>query len=543
MRAIKLVFLAAAVLFASPALGDLVGLYDFQDGTANNGLTGPAALPNLNASGVVIYAGAAEFDNRRDRLVLPVVLGASPFTVYVDGTLNAHPQGHTQFVVSQHSSANNHSTDADFVIRDVLGRYSQATFYNAEGSGRSMTGTKFSRFNGKRVRVAIVFDGHRVGFFHNYNMWSGAVPGTLPDLDGSEVSFGDRSLRDGIGFTGVLHEIRIFDHALTYHELRQLRSITEPDTPEFPAGVVSFADKVIDYNPNYGGGPAPDVTQQDAKQILGVPKAGSMSLGNGGQITVRFLDNKLTGSGDSKPDLFIFEADDPETTLIEVRKNKGPWYPVGSATGFAAGIDLDAYGFGRGDWFSAVRITDDGDSPDESFSPGADLVAVGARSTFRWYSEEAWLTYWIQVHVGGRSTLRIRDNTLHWIHEKGTAPGLARAFHSLGADSSSPTIIDSNQGPNIAWVPDSWREPLGNGTHPWSYAYFSSLTPVFPQREWCWTLKKRLGSGYAAIVEQPSERNYYTLVIHFNDLGRGNNAHLSGSDFYSIELKTTGRGC
>lgn len=312
---------------------------------------------------------------------------------------------------------------------------------------------------------------------------------------------------------------------------------------EFPAGVVSFADKVVDYNPSFGGGPVPDITQQDSRQILGVPGQGEMSLGNGGQIVVKFLDNKLTGNGNSQPDLYVFEVGAPETTLVEIRKNTGPWYSVGTATGYASGIDIDAFGFGQGDRFTSVRLTDDGDSPGGGLTPGADLVAVGAHSTIRSYSEETWLTYWIQAHVGGKSELIIRDHEVWWHHRKGTAPGLTRAFHSLGSESNSPTIFDSSQGPNIEWVPSHWPPPLGNGTHPESGAHFNALTPVFPQREWCWKLNKRLGTGHVNISQQPTKRNVYTLKIMFNDLGPGDKKHLNGSGFYSIELKTTGRGC
>ena len=311
----------------------------------------------------------------------------------------------------------------------------------------------------------------------------------------------------------------------------------------FPAGPVSFADKVVEYDPAFGGGPEPDVTQQDAQQILGVPEHGEMSLGNGGQVVVRFLDNKLVGSGDSRPDLYIFEVGGPETTTVEIRKNTGSWYPVGMATGYAAAIDIDAYGFGPGDWFTYVRLTDDGDSASEELTPGADLVAVGARSTMRWYSEEPYLTYWIQAHVGGRSMLTIRNYLIQWTHFKGTAPGQIRTTFGSGDPSNAPTIIDSNQGPNIEWTHNNWPPALSNGTHPYWTAHLRKLTPVFPQKEWCWNLVKRHGAGDVKIEEQPGPRNDYALKILINDLGKGNREHLSGSGFYAIELKTTGKGC
>ncbi len=309
----------------------------------------------------------------------------------------------------------------------------------------------------------------------------------------------------------------------------------------FPQGPVSFADKVVSYDPGYGGGPGPDVTQQDARQILGVPKQGSMSLGNGGQIVVRFMDNKLVPSGDSRPDLYIYEVGGPETVRVEIKGNPGPWYPVGTATGFASGIDIDAYGFGKGDSFMFVRLTDDGDSYNDNFAPGADLVAVGARTTIRSRKQEEYLTYWIQAHIGGKSMLIIRENTVSWRHFKGTAPGQTRASAGFASGANSPTIIDSNQGPNIEWVHNDWPERLSNGTHPEAWANFDLLTPVLPKKGWCWKARKLSGAFPVNIIAQPNSANGYAMKILFNDLGSGNNEHLSGSGFYSVEL--TNRPC
>ena len=54
---------------------------------------------------------------------------------------------------------------------------------------------------------------------------------------------------------------------------------------DFPSGVLSFADRVVLYEPDFGDGLLPDIVQQDARQILGVPGQGEMSLGNGGNTS------------------------------------------------------------------------------------------------------------------------------------------------------------------------------------------------------------------------------------------------------------------
>lgn len=307
---------------------------------------------------------------------------------------------------------------------------------------------------------------------------------------------------------------------------------------EFPSGVSSFADLVTQYDPAFGGGPVPARHSQDARQILGVPRAGGLSLGNGGRVTVQFVDNRLTGSGDSSPDLWIFEVGYPETVHVEISKNRGTWFAVGSATGPAFGIDIDQYGFDGRDRFRFVRLTDDGDSPGGSpFVQGADVVGIGASSSTSVHSKHHRIKYWIQAHVGGRSELIIRANTMQWHHLEGTAPGLGDGFWSFDKDSNSPTIIDSNQGPNIGWIPSGWPDVLGNGAHPESYStIFGSLTPVLPAKNINWRLKKLSGVGKVRIVQQPRDSNGYTLIIEFDDLGAGAEPGLAGTGFYRIQL-------
>ncbi len=161
---------------------------------------------------------------------------------------------------------------------------------------------------------------------------------------------------------------------------------------EFPQGAASFADAAtVDYT----GALAPAAPYQGASNATGVPDYAGMntcpsqdqcsfvSLGSGGTLIVRFLDNLLTGSDNDAPDLWIFEVGpDVETTFVWVSTDGADWHPVGSVGGATAGIDLDQFGFGRSSAFSWVRLQDD-PSADGQSGPtvGADIDAVGAIST------------------------------------------------------------------------------------------------------------------------------------------------------------------
>jgi hypothetical protein len=157
---------------------------------------------------------------------------------------------------------------------------------------------------------------------------------------------------------------------------------------DFPAGAASFADAVVAYEPDFGGGPVPALRNQEAQRALGIPRQPpdliDVSLGNGGRITLQFTDNSLVGSGDRTPDLWVFEVGSNlgawnEPTFVEISTDGIVWHPVGMTLGGIRGIDIDAFGFGPDDHFSFVRLTDDdSDAPGPGGAVGADIDAVGA---------------------------------------------------------------------------------------------------------------------------------------------------------------------
>lgn len=181
---------------------------------------------------------------------------------------------------------------------------------------------------------------------------------------------------------------------------------------DFPQGATSFADEVIRYNPNFQGGPAPtDLNFTNPDEALGVPDYvqqsstvgfGAVALGRGGLIELKFVDNLLTNSGNSNPDLFVFEVGRAiEDTFIAVRPtaatlaflnpfgdaNSDGFWEVGEVSGSTSSIDIDSFfsGFTAGTLaFDAVQLIDDRNSGISS-GPfvGADIDAVGAISSIQ----------------------------------------------------------------------------------------------------------------------------------------------------------------
>jgi hypothetical protein len=153
---------------------------------------------------------------------------------------------------------------------------------------------------------------------------------------------------------------------------------------DFPDGISSFADAVASYDPVIKSG-QPTVEHRQPATALGAPDYNGsantfVSLGDGGSITLEFVDNRLTGSGDTKLDLWVFEiGPDVEDTFVEISKDGSLWSAVGKVAGSTAGVDIDAFGFDRGDLIQFVRLTDDGSRDNQTgVSVGADIDAVGA---------------------------------------------------------------------------------------------------------------------------------------------------------------------
>ncbi|WP_445359853.1 hypothetical protein ACJJIL_12595 [Microbulbifer sp. EKSA005] len=156
---------------------------------------------------------------------------------------------------------------------------------------------------------------------------------------------------------------------------------------EFPDGIRSFADRVVEYTP----GENVSSPYTNSVNIKGVPDYVSggdpeyLSLGDEGEVIVQFTNNALTSSGDDSNDLWIFEIGSKlEPTDVYISKYGIDWVSVGSTSGGTGGIDIDAFvnnGVELGASYSFVKIVDQ--LPTQSGSPwaGADIDAVGAISS------------------------------------------------------------------------------------------------------------------------------------------------------------------
>ncbi len=66
-----------------------------------------------------------------------------------------------------------------------------------------------------------------------------------------------------------------------------------------------------------------------------------VSLGVGGNIVIKFVDNVLTGSGDSSDDLWVFEIGPAaEDTFVDISTDGSHWIRVGTALGGGMGWTL-----------------------------------------------------------------------------------------------------------------------------------------------------------------------------------------------------------
>ncbi len=200
---------------------------------------------------------------------------------------------------------------------------------------------------------------------------------------------------------GLLDEVRVWVEPRSQAEIeagRDLLGGTSVNPQTFagvymPSGSISFADRVVSFvngnPPSFGGHEDPQATigppDDPAGTGAGNATAGkSLSLGNGGSVTVQFTDNLLTGSASIAKDLWIFETGAAaEPMIVEISKDGTNWIQVGQiVAGGTRGIDIDPFISSPTEVFRFVRITDDGNQPNSVADlTGADIDAVAAISS------------------------------------------------------------------------------------------------------------------------------------------------------------------
>jgi outer membrane protein OmpA-like peptidoglycan-associated protein len=160
-------------------------------------------------------------------------------------------------------------------------------------------------------------------------------------------------------------------------------------TSFFPMGAVSFADSVIDYDPGSLGKHAddePPLKYQNYQASVGTPDydavrdTGSVSLGMGGYIVLKFCDNLLIdGYG---PDLYISLSDSAsEEVHVLISQDGRIFQSVGTVSKYYPVINIAPY-TEPGTRYAYVKLRDNPDQGDkQSLKSGADIDAVGAINT------------------------------------------------------------------------------------------------------------------------------------------------------------------
>ncbi len=161
---------------------------------------------------------------------------------------------------------------------------------------------------------------------------------------------------------------------------------------------LSFADTVLTYAPTCNN---INTNNTNPDKAIGAPDNRSISLGQGGVIRLGFTNNLLTNSGDSEPDLWVFEIGPQiEGSDIELRpvdsgtasilQDEGildsdgdGYYEIDRIGGSTASLDIDeiVQGYNPGILrFDAIKIIDVPGTCQGS-TPGADIDAVCALSS------------------------------------------------------------------------------------------------------------------------------------------------------------------
>ena len=147
---------------------------------------------------------------------------------------------------------------------------------------------------------------------------------------------------------------------------------------DFPLGAASFADAVVAYTP----GPDVGAPHDDPTRALGPNDGLFTSLGDGGSLTLQFLDNALLASGDASADLAVLEISGVvENFRVEISTDDVVYLDLGVFTAPANvynAIDIDAGGALVGVDYRFVRLSDVGGSQTGSPTGEADIDSVGA---------------------------------------------------------------------------------------------------------------------------------------------------------------------
>jgi hypothetical protein len=130
-------------------------------------------------------------------------------------------------------------------------------------------------------------------------------------------------------------------------------------------------------------------------------------------------------------------------------------------------------------------------------------------------------TLTVRAFIDGRSTLILRDNTVHWFHADYAAPGRHNGVNY-------PTYLNGT-----AWFP-TWPDvPTRENRDCHCNSSTFVGVPRLPAHAQTVTLTIQKQRGGVFIVQQPNAGNNYTLKLTFND------DLYDGASWYKITLTYT----
>lgn len=274
----------------------------------------------------------------------------------------------------------------------------------------------------------------------------------------------------------------LFGYALIAQEYTLHKTIytaSNGEKVDIPLGKVSFADEVIRYEM---GNPAPITQFQNSSQALYEPnytsikKPDFVSLGCGGQLTLKFSDNGFMNlKGD---DLYVFEVGPAkEPADIEISIDGVTWIYAGRIEGGKSSIDLSDQDIDSSKVFYYLRITDL-KGVCRSLTAGADIDAVAAINSVIELNINADVLFDVASYQLREAAIEVLDSISKSIKKTPKASILIQGH----TDSDGSDIYNMNLSKNRSFaVKNLLRDFLvEKGIYDYEIEYFGKKIPKAP---------------------------------------------------------------
>ncbi|AFL79795.1 outer membrane protein/peptidoglycan-associated (lipo)protein [Aequorivita sublithincola DSM 14238] len=213
-----------------------------------------------------------------------------------------------------------------------------------------------------------------------------------------------------------------------------------------PLGKISFADSLVEFKV---GSPASIKKYRDSFQCLHEPNYKNyqtpnfVSLGCGGSLTVKFIDNGFMNlPGD---DLYIFEVGPSrEAAKVEISQNGTDWVYAGKIAGGKSSIELSKAGVDDETVFYFLRITDMKELC-RSISAGADIDAIGAINSVIKLTISADVLFDVAKYGLKETAKQTLDSLVKTIQKVDNATILIEGHTDSDGDEASNILLSQNR--------------------------------------------------------------------------------------------------